>query len=111
MHYSRTLSITNPIEDALVRRVNEMGYQLEALRMRFEHPYELDFNAAPTFTSKIMEQSIPPRFKMSQTELYDGFANPLDHLEAFKVLMQLHRANDGMLCWAFPATLKKAARQ
>ena len=63
-----------------------MGRELEALRMRSERPYELDFNAAPAFTSEIMEQPIPPRFKMPQTELYDGSADPLDHLEAFKAL-------------------------
>ena len=79
-----------------------MGCELEALRMRSEHPYELDFNAASAFTSKIMEQPIPPRFKMPQTKLYDGSADPLDHLEAFKALMLLHGANDGMLCRAFP---------
>ena len=109
-HYSGTLSITNPIEDALTRRVNEMGHQLEALRMKSERPYENHFNMAPTFTSKIMEKSVPPRFKMPQTELYDGSANPLDHLEAFNALMLLHGANDGLLCQAFSATLRKVVR-
>ena len=87
-----------------------MGCELEALKMRSEHPYELDFNAALAFTSKIMEQIIPSRFKMPQTELYDGFADPLDHLEAFKVLMLLHGANDRTLCQAFSTTLRKLAR-
>ena len=87
-----------------------MGHELEALKMRLEHPYELDFNAAPAFTSEIMEQVIPPWFKMPQIELYDGSFDPLDHLEAFKALMLLHGANDGTLCWAFSATLRKAAR-
>ena len=64
-YYSRTLLITNPTEDALARRVNEMSCQLEALRMKSERPYENDFNTAPTFTSKIMEELISPRFKMS----------------------------------------------
>ena len=87
-----------------------MDCKLEALRMRSECPYELDFNVAPAFTSKIMEQPIPPRFKMPQTELYDGSVDPLDHLEADKALMLLHGANDGMLCRAFSATLRKAMR-
>ena len=60
-----------------------MGRELKALGMRSKHPYELDFSVAPAFTSKIMEQPISPQFKMPQTELYDGFADPLDHLEAF----------------------------
>ena len=82
-----------------------MGRELEALRMRSERRYELDFNVAPAFTLEIMEQIIPSQFKMPQTELYDGFTDPLDHLEAFKVLMLLHRANSGTLCRAFLATL------
>ena len=110
-HYSRTLPITNPTEDALVRKVNEIGRQLEALKMKSERPYEKDFNTAPAFTSKIMEELIPPRIKMLQTELYEGSANPLDHLDAFKALMLLHEANDGTLCRAFSATLRKTIRQ
>ena len=82
-----------------------MGHELKALRMRSERPYELDFNVAPAFTLKIIEQTIPPRFKMPQIELYDVSAGPLDHLKAFKVLMLLHGANDGTLCRAFSATL------
>ena len=59
-HYLGTLLITGPIEDALVRKVNEMGRQLEALKMRFECPYEEGFNTASAFTSKIMEEPVPP---------------------------------------------------
>ena len=62
--YSETPLFVSPTEDALARRVTKMGHKLEALRMRFERPYELDFNAASVFTLEIMEQLIPPRFKM-----------------------------------------------
>ena len=109
--YPSTLLYQSPAEDVLARRVAKMDRELEALRMRSEHPYELDFNAAPAFTSKIMEKPIPPRFKMPQIELYNGSVDPLDHLKAFKVLMLLHGANDGTLCLAFSATLRKATRQ
>ena len=87
-----------------------MGHQLEALRMKSERPYENGFNIAPAFTSKIMEEPIPPQFKMPQTKLYNGSTDPLNHLEAFKVLMLLHGANDGTLYRAFSATLRKAGR-
>ena len=52
----------------------------------------------PPFTPKIMDEVVPPWFKIPQIELYDGSADPLDHLEAFKALMLLHGANDGTLC-------------
>ena len=45
-----------------------------------------------------MNEAIPPRFKMPQTELYDGTTDPLDHLESFKALMLLHGATDGVMC-------------
>ena len=105
--YPGSLLYQIPTEDFLAQRVAEMGHMLEALRMRSERPYELDFNAAPAFTSKIIEQVIPPWFKMPQTELYDGSSDPLDHLEAFKALMLLHGTNDGTLYRAFLATLRK----
>ena len=63
-HYPETLLFVSPTEDALASRVMEMGHELEALRMRSEHPYKLNFNVASAFTSKIMEQPISPWFKM-----------------------------------------------
>ena len=47
-----------------MRKVNEMGCQLEDLKMKSEHPYEKDFNMDPPFTLEIMEEAIPPWFKM-----------------------------------------------
>ena len=108
--YPSTPLYQDPAEDFLAQKVAEMGHELEALKMRSERPYELDFNAAPAFTLEIMEQVIPPQFKMPQTKLYDGSSNPLDHLKAFKALMPLHGANDGTLCQAFLATLRKVAQ-
>ena len=88
-----------------------IGRQLEALKVKSDRPYERDFNMAPPFTLEIMDKAIPPRFKMPQTELYDGLADPLDHLEAFKALMLMHGANDGTLCRTLLATLRKAVLQ
>ena len=94
-----------------MRKVNKMGRQLEALKMKSEHPYEEGFNTALAFISKIMEEPVSPWFKMPQIELDDGSVDPLDHLEAFKALMLLHETNDGTLCRAFLAMLRKATRQ
>ena len=82
----------------MVQKVDEMDHQLEALKVKLERSYEKDFNMALPFTLKIMDKVILPRFKIPQTELYDGSTDPLDHLEAFKALMLLHEANDRTLC-------------
>ena len=62
--YLGTILISGSIEGALAQKVDKMGHQLEALKMKSEHPYEKDFNTAPPFTSEIMEEAVPPRFKM-----------------------------------------------
>ena len=43
---------------------------------------------------------------MPQLETYDGFKDPLDHLESFKTLVHLQGVADKIMCKAFPTTLK-----
>ena len=47
---------------------------------------------------------------MPQVENYDGYKDPLDHLESFKTLMHLQGVPDEIMCRAFPTTLKGSAR-
>ena len=88
-----------------MKRVEEMGRQLEALKVKSSRPFERDFTTDPPFSARVMNEPIPMRFKMPQTKLYDGTSDPLDHLESFKALMLLHGTNDGVMCRAFLATL------
>ena len=43
-------------------------------------------------------------------ESYNGFKDPLDHIESFMTLMPLQMTPNEVLCRAFPTTLKGAAR-
>ena len=47
---------------------------------------------------------------MPQVESYNGFKDPLDHLEFFKTLMHLQGVADEIMCRVFPTTLKGPAR-
>ena len=44
------------------------------------------------FSLQIMNEAIPPKFKMPHMEPYDGTTDPLDHLESFKAMMLFHGA-------------------
>ncbi|XP_057976065.1 uncharacterized protein LOC131163485 [Malania oleifera] len=57
-----------------------------------------------------MEVPLPSKFKMPTFEMYKGSTNPVDHLDTFKVLMQLQGVLDAIMCRAFDATLKGNAR-
>ena len=41
------------------------------------------------FTTSVNSFPLPQKFRMPQIESYDGFKDPLDHLETFKTLMHL----------------------
>ena len=109
-YFPKTTRSNDPKEHQLLKKVEEMGRQLEALKVKSSRPFERDFTTDPPFSARVMDEPIPMRFKMPQTELYDGTSDPLDHLESFKALILLHGANDGVMCRAFPATLRKSAR-
>ena len=47
---------------------------------------------------------------MPQVDPYDGTTDPLDHVESYKTMMMIQGASDALLCIAFLATLRKAAR-
>ena len=62
------------------------------------------------FAAPITSFPLPRKFCMPQIEAYDGFKDPLDHLESFKTLMHLRGVADEIMCQAFPTTLKDPTR-
>ncbi|XP_057962390.1 uncharacterized protein LOC131153962 [Malania oleifera] len=67
-------------------------------------------SSKPPFNKEIMEAPLPSRFKMPTFERYEGLSDPIDHLDTFKMVMQLQRAPDAIMCRAFATTLKGTAR-
>ena len=41
------------------------------------------------FTISILECPLPPKFRLPQLEVYDGTKDPLDHIRAFKTILNL----------------------
>lgn len=58
------------------------------------------------FSLTIMSCTIPQKFRIPQMETFDGSQDAFDHLETYKTLMLLYDYSDGIMCRAFPATLK-----
>ncbi|XP_057972766.1 uncharacterized protein LOC131160909 [Malania oleifera] len=63
-------------------------------------------SSEPLFTKAVMEVSLSNKFKKPTFERYEGLSDPIDHLDTFKVLMQLQGALDAIMCRAFATTLK-----
>ncbi|OMO90118.1 S-locus glycoprotein [Corchorus olitorius] len=103
------------------READEIDKQLENVKERMEamekkvtlntpHLFELEMLSSSPFSKKIDETLPPQGFKLPIMETYDGTSDPIDHLEMFKTNISIHGANNAIMCKAFPATLKKAAR-
>ena len=103
--YQKTLE-TRSREDLLDQRFQEMNRQIEELR-NAPTAYGEDICTDPPFSQMIMQEPIPPNFKLPQFESYDGTLDPVDHLEAFRTMMLLHGVPDAILCRAFPSTLDR----
>ena len=41
------------------------------------------------FTTKVLECPLPLKFKLPQLEVYDSRKDPLDHISAFKTILDL----------------------
>lgn len=64
----------------------------------------------PHFIAPIMAYPLPPIMKKPDMKLYDGSADPIDHIELYEGLMELSIVGDKMKCRAFSVTLKGQAR-
>ena len=41
------------------------------------------------FTTSVLECPLPPKFRLPQLEFYDSMKDPLDHIGAFKTILNL----------------------
>jgi len=59
-----------------------------------------------SFTTKILECPLPPKFRLPQLDSYDGLKDPLDHITTFRTTSILSYIKDGLL----PSYLDKAKK-
>ena len=88
-----------------------MDFMMNTLKRRvFSDLDDLVYRTNSPFIAFVTSFPLPPNFRMSQVENYDGSKDPLDHLESFKTLMHLQGVLDEIMCRAFPTTLEGLAR-
>ena len=53
---------------------------------------------------------MPPKFRLPQLQVYDGTKDLLDHIGAFKTILNLQQTLDEVIYRSFTTTLREAAR-
>ena len=87
------------LKDTTSRRVPHLEKEMDRMRkvmdemrenMRRANPVEdLVHRTASPFTASINGHPLPPKFKMSSLDSYDGTHDPFDHIATFKTTMHL----------------------
>ena len=67
-------------------------------------------NRFSPFTASVLECPLPPKFHLPQLEFYDSIKDPLNHIGAFKTILNLQQTLGKVICRSFPATLRGAVR-
>ena len=79
--------------------------------MRRANPVEdLVHRTDSPFTALINDHLLPPKFKMSSLDSYDGTRDLFNHIATFKTTMHLQGVLDEIMCRTFPTTLKGPTR-
>ena len=103
------------------RREQYWEQRFKGIQQEFSHMKEVVKNKTPVtmdalvqqtespFTTGVLRFPLPPKFRMSQVEVFDGTKDPVDHLNTYKNQMELHGYQDPVRCRAFAITLKGSA--
>ena len=97
------------------RMMKSLGRELDKVKnaMRGKTTMNLDGllkRMNSPFTTGVLECHLPPKFCLPQLEFYDGTKEPLDHIRAFKTILNLQQTSDEVIYRSFPTTLRGAAR-
>ena len=78
-----------------------MDFMMNTLRGRVSSDVDdLVHRTDSPFTASVTSFPLPPKFCIPQVESYNGFEDPLDHLESFKTLMHLQGVVNEIMCRA-----------
>ena len=58
------------------------------------------------FIASVLECPLPPKFCLPQLKVYDGTKDLLDHIGAFKTLLNLQQTPNEVICKTFPTTFR-----
>jgi len=96
-HMMKSLRELDEVKNAMK---GKMAMNLDGILKRTDSP----------FTANVLECPLPPKFRLPQLEFYDGTKDPLDHIRAFKTILNLQQTPNKVICRSFPTTLRGAAR-
>ena len=61
------------------------------------------------FTRNIEDVSLPRRFHQPTFTIYNGRADPVEHVSHFSQMMAIHSKNEALMCKVFPSSLGPTA--
>lgn len=69
-----------------------------------------DDRVDPPFAQRVMDEPIPPKFKMSTFKIYEGTTDLVEHVETFEAKLNFHVVTNPIKCEAFQISIDGATR-
>ena len=63
------------------------------------------------FVQRIANAETPSKFKMPTLPNFDGYGDPVSHVNKFEIQMDIQKVSEDARCRIFPATLSEAAQE
>ncbi|GFS45221.1 hypothetical protein Acr_00g0094950 [Actinidia rufa] len=101
-------------DKSTTQNIKDLDARIDAINIGMKAPVTMDALIRQTkllFKVRVMKVRVSSKFKLpSQLKVYEGKANPMDHLDSYNNLMMLQGYSDEVMCKAFSATLKGPTR-
>ena len=93
-------SLMRELDEVKNDRKGKTAMNLNGMLKRMDSP----------FTTSVLECRLPLKFRLPQLELYDDNKDLVNHIGAFKMILNLQQTPDEVICRSFPTTLRGAIR-
>ena len=93
-------SLQRELDEVKNAMKGKMAMNLDGMLKRIDSP----------FTASILECPLPLKFCLPQLKFYDGTKDPLNHIGAFKTILNLQQTPDEVIYRSFPVTLRGSTK-
>ncbi|XP_011075625.1 uncharacterized protein LOC105160057 [Sesamum indicum] len=105
---TRGPAISRAEVDSVSRQIVKLGKQIDELKKRGEIVSQ---HRNSPFCNQILTEIVPPHFRMPDLPKYDGTKDPLEHLAAFDMVMNLYGQSSPINAKLFVTTLTGKAQE
>ncbi|XP_062099125.1 uncharacterized protein LOC133805034 [Humulus lupulus] len=109
--YAPPASVAPAIPDVVQAQIDALNQAVQQLVGSRTSHIEYDQRRGTPFVQRIDVAETPNKFKMPVLLNFDGYGDPISHVNKFEIQMDMQKVSDDGHCKIFPATLSDTAQE